>query len=253
MAKSKEQEPILAPDAFQQEGASWIQWLEKNLKVVLGGIVVLLAAVIGLEYAQSHSERSAALVTAELDKAVDAYAEATDLRKVLTSTSAAVLNAEFEAAAKKLAAVASGHPGTDAARMAKLYEADLLARLGKHADAEAGFRAYTDSAKPDDELLFFALEGLGLAQEAQDKKEDAVATFDRLGSARPFAKVFALKHKGRIQEAKGDTAAALATYEAMATAIADQMTKKYGGAPPPNAAESSLERFAKTRIDALKK
>src|SRR5262245_6925198 len=188
MARKKSKDPVVAPDAFQLEGQSWVGWLESNVKLVIAGIVVVLAAVIGLEYVQSSGERSSSLMTEELVKAVDEYQEATDIRKVLTSTSPAELKEGFEKAAGELKAFQDEHAGSDAAKIASLYEADLLARLDKHAEAEAKFNAFVTSAKPDDDLLFFALEGLGYAQEAQNKLDEAAKTFDQLATSQPFYK-----------------------------------------------------------------
>lgn len=249
MARKKSKE--LAPDAFQQEGQSWVRWLEDHLKLVLGSIVVLLAGVIGLEYAESHSRRGAALLTSSLEEAVEDYREATDLRKVLTSTSAETLKEGYEKAASKLERFAEDHPKTNAARIASLYRADLLARMDQHAEAETKFAEYVASAPPDDELLFFALEGLGYAQEAQDKLDDALSTFEKLATAQPFYEAYALKHQARVLQKKKEGEKAKAAYERMVEVLDAKMKEKYPQGAPPNAPEASLKRFAETRIKAL--
>jgi predicted negative regulator of RcsB-dependent stress response len=235
MARKKSNDPAVAPDVFQQQGVSWVGWLESNVKLVIAAIVVVLAGVIGLEYVQSSGERSSALMTDELVEAVEEYQEATELRKVLTSTSATELNEGYEKARAKLAAFQSEHGGTDAARIASLYEADLLARLGKQAEAETKFAAYVSSAKGDDELLFFALEGLGYAQEAQNELDEAAKTFEQLATSQPFYKDYGLKHKARVLEQKGDKAGAIAAYQS----IVDMEPA------------SSLKPYAENRLKAL--
>lgn len=249
MARKKSKE--LAPDAFQQEGQSWVKWLEAHLKLVLGAIIAVLAAVVGLEYAESHNRHGEALVTASLEEVVDDYREATDLRKVLTSTSAETLKKDYEAAAGKLERFVEDHPKTEAARIASLYHADLLARMDRHEEAEAEFAAYVESARPNDELLFFALEGLGYAQEAQDKNDEALATFEKLGTAQPFYEPYALKHQARVLQEKGDKEKAKAKYERLVEVLDARLKDKYPNGAPPNAPESSLKHFAETRIKAL--
>ncbi len=204
-----------APDAFQQEGQTIAKWFEANLKLVLAGLVLVLAGVIGLDYFRSSTEHGAALVTNDLVQAVDTYRDATDLRKVLTSTSSKDLEAGYQKAAKQLADFEEAHPNTGAARIAALYHGDLLSRLGKPAEAEEKFQAYVSSAKPDDELMFFALEGLGYAQEAQNKLDAAAKTFDQLAGSQPFYKDYGLKHKGRVLEEKGDKEGAIAAYQSI--------------------------------------
>jgi predicted negative regulator of RcsB-dependent stress response len=231
----KKKDPVLAPDAFQQEGQSWIRWLESNVKLVIAGIVLVLGTVVAIEYFESSSARGAALMTGDLVDAVEAYQEATDLRTVLTSTSATELNEGYEKAAAELRSFQEEYPNTEASKIASLYEGDLLARLGKHAEAEQKFSAYVDSAKPDDALLFFALEGLGYAQEAQNELDEAAKTFDRLATSQPFYKDYGLKHKGRILEEKGDTQGAIAAYQSIV-----EMEPA-----------SPLKPFAETRLKAL--
>ena len=215
MARKKSKDPVLAPDAFQQEGQTLAKWLESNIKLVIAGLVVVLAAVVGLEYLESSGARSDAITTEALVEALEEYQEATDLRKVLTSTSATELNEGYEKVAAKLETFQREHQGTGAARIASLYEADLLARLGKHAEAEEKFSAYVSSAKADDELMFFALEGLGYAQEAQNELDEAAKTFDQLSTSQPFYKDYGLKHKARILEEKGDREGAVAAYQSI--------------------------------------
>ena len=235
MARKKSKDAVAAPDAFQQEGIAWVRWLEENFKIVAGAILAILGLVIGIEYFQSSSQRGAALLTQELVEAVEQYQEATDLRKVLTSTSADQLKQDYEKTANKLKGFQEAYPNTEGARVASLYEADLLSRLDKQAEAEQKFSAYVSSAKPDDELMFFALEGLGYAQEAQSKLDEAAATFDRLATSQPFYKDYGLKHKARILEQKGDKAGAIAAYQSIV-----EMDPA-----------SSLKSYAETRLKAL--
>lgn len=213
--KSKEEEELLAPDAFLETGQEKMAWLEKNLKVVLGGIAVVLVAVIGLEFSSSSSARSASVVTSALTEAIDDYREATGLQKVLTSTSPESLNEGFQKAYDGFAKVRADHAGSGAARLASVYQADLARRLGKTDEAIQLYDEYLSSAAKDDPLTFFALEGAGYAYEAADKHDEALARFETLQTSQSFYADYALKHKARILEKKGDAAGALTAYKAI--------------------------------------
>jgi predicted negative regulator of RcsB-dependent stress response len=215
MARKKSKDPVVAPDAFQQEGIAWVSWLETNFKFVGAAIVGVLALVVGIEYFESSSQRGASLMTQELVEAVEGYQDAVDLRTVLTSTTPEQLKQAYEKAEAKLKGFEDTYPNTEGARLASLYRGDLLGRLDKHAEAEQKFQAYVSSAKPDDDLMFFALEGLGYAQEAQNKLDEASATFERLATSQPFYKDYGLKHKARILEQKGDVQGAIAAYQSI--------------------------------------
>jgi hypothetical protein len=214
--KKQETVEAIAPDPVLDTFKAGAGWLEKNLKLVVAGIALVLGGVLAFELISSSSERSAAEVTTLLTEAVKSYDEATDPQKVLTTTVAGALDGDFEKAREKFAAIQKDHPQSGAAQVAKLYEADLARRLRKHADAEALYKAYLQASKPNDPLLFIAHEGAGYAAEEQNKLDEALEHFSRLGEASTaFYKDFGLKHKARILEKKGDTAGAIAALQAI--------------------------------------
>jgi predicted negative regulator of RcsB-dependent stress response len=237
MARKKEETvEQIAPDPIIDNLKKGATWVEKHFKQVIGVIVLLLGAVLAYEIISTSTERSAAAVTTQLNEAVKAYDEATDPQKVLTTTVTSVLDADLEKAREKLAAVAKDHPDSGAAQMAKLYEADVARKLRKYADSEALYKEYIQTAKPDDMALFVALEGIGYALEEQNKLDDALQQFSRIGEgSTAFYKDYGLKHKARILEKKGDLAGAKAALQAI-VAI-----------EPP----STLRPFAEERLKSL--
>jgi tetratricopeptide (TPR) repeat protein len=238
MSRKKDESVVeaIAPDPVFDNLKKASDALQKNLKIVAVVTALLLGGVLAFQLINASSERGAAEVTTKLSEAVKAYDEATDPQKVLTTTVAGALDADYEKARAKFAELSKEHSGSGAAQLAKLYEADLARRLRKPADAEALYKEYVQSAKPGDTLLFVALEGAGYALEDQNKLDEAADYFSRIGEgSTAFYKEYGLKHKARVLEKKGDKEGAKAALQAI---IAIE--------PP-----SSLRPFAEERVKSL--
>jgi tetratricopeptide (TPR) repeat protein len=214
MARKKgESAELLAPDPFLETLNKWAGYIQKHHKPLLASVGALFAGIVGFEFFSAQSEHDAAVVTAQLTEAVKAYDEAVDPQKTFTSTKAGAMDAELERARDKLEQVEKDHPGHGAAQLARLYEADVERRLHKYAEAEALFKAYIQAAKPDDNLIFLALEGAGYAAEDQGKLDDALGYFNKLAEGvggGTFYKDYGLRHKARVLKKKGDDAGAAA-------------------------------------------
>jgi len=232
--KKKDEEELLAPDPFLDKAQQGEAWFEKHFKAILGGLVLVLAGIWGVQLIGARSEAAAARITTQLNEAVDAYQEATGLQKVLTSTSPAALKADYQKVYDQLAELRQAHPEAGAARMAALYQADLARRLEKYDEAVTLYDAYLTKSGPSDPLRFFALAGAGYALEGANKLDDALARFKTL-EAEGFYKDYALKHEARVLEAKGDSSGAVAAYKA----IVDMEPA------------SALKTFAEGRLKAL--
>jgi tetratricopeptide (TPR) repeat protein len=211
--KNQEVEEILTPDPFLDQAKRGAEWFEANWKIFAGLLGAILLGVIGFELAQDASQGSASAVTAELTEALDDYSKSTDLRTVLTSTDSAKLKEGWTKAREKLSTFRKAHADRDAARVAALYEADLARRLEAFGDAANLYAEYLASAKPSDPLLYIAHEGAGYAREGEGKLDEALAEYEKLLTAAPYAKDYALKNKARVLEKKGDAAGAKAAYQ----------------------------------------
>ncbi len=229
-----EREALLEPDAFVAQGATWSGWLEKNLKWVAGGLVLLLGLVVVLELVRSSGSGANAEATRALVPAVDAYEQAVSLQAVLTSTSAEKNAERYRAARDKLRAVLDGEGGPGVKAVARLYDADLARRLGKNEEAVAGFEFYLDSAPEADRLRFFALEGKGYALEAAGRADEALASFQAASEVSGFDDL-GLAQVARLLESRGDASKARAAYER----IRDREPT------------SPLAEFAKRRLEML--
>lgn len=208
-----EREELLAPDAFESQGQSWAQWFEKNVLLVVGGLVGALALIVIVELINSSGQGTAAAETSELVSALDQYRETVSLQAVLTSTDAEARGKELKAARTALAAVLTPSSGApELVRLARLYDADLARRLGLHDEAVSGFDTYLSGSEGLDELSFFALEGKGYALEAKGDREAALTAFQTLADSEPWAD-YGLKHVARVKAAAGDVEGARAAYE----------------------------------------
>lgn len=214
--KKEESVEALAPDPFLEAAKRWSGWIEKRLKVFIAIFAFGLAAIGGYEFFRSQDERDDSRVTSKLGDAVKAYEEVVEPSRIMSSTIAAALDPGMEQARRAFAAFSKEYPAHGATQLARLYEADLARRMGKHSDAELLYRAYVGVASPDDALLFIALEGVGYALEEQGKLDEAIEAYSELGQGgTSFYKDFALKHRARVFEKKGDVKAAIAAYEAI--------------------------------------
>ncbi|MBK8013638.1 MAG: hypothetical protein IPK13_20080 [Deltaproteobacteria bacterium] len=235
--KKSQKEQDVAEDQFLEQGRVVVAWLEAHVPHVGAAIVLVLGAVLALEFAEGVSDRKDSAATAALADAVEAYEKSVEPSVVLTSTSADTVESGYARARKALASVAKDFEEHPAARLAQLYEGDLYLRSQKYELAEPLLNAYVDTARADDPLLLFAVEKLGYAFEGAGKLDEALGAFERLISGPAYYRDYGWKHKARVLEKKGDRAGAQAAYQA----IADM--------DPP----SDLKSFAEARLKSLAK
>lgn len=222
-------------DQFLIEANRMADWTEKHLKQLAMGCLAIAAIIAAVLLTKSSAERSRSEMTADFTKAVDAYREASDLQKTITSTQPAAL---IEEASKALPAfeklVEAENDG--GANLARLYAADLARRAGQHEKAEGLYKTFLDNAPKNDITRFVALEGAGYAAEEQGKFDDALKYFEQLTQLpRDFYKDYGFKHLGRIYELKKDNTKALEAYKTLIEKVP----------------ESKLKDFADERIAAL--
>ncbi|MGF1509494.1 MAG: hypothetical protein ACFB9M_08330 [Myxococcota bacterium] len=202
MARKKEADKLLGPDAFQEGGAPWVAWLEKNVRLVLLALGTILVGIVGFQMAGSSSARSASEVTAALGDALESYQRVSSPQFASTATSTQMLKQAYGDAQNELRRFRSEHSDRGAARLALLYEADLAARQEAYRSAADLYGAYLDSAVSNDPLRFIALEGQGYAYESLGEYSEALRVFELLAEI-PFAQAYALKHQARVLEADG--------------------------------------------------
>lgn len=227
MARKKQRsDELLAPDAFQQQGSGWTKWLEKNVRLVVIGIAVVLLSVVGVEFATSQSDRAASDLTSRFGAALEDYREAVDPSLAQTATSTEIIEKKERQARRAFEEVRSTVDEKGPARLALLYEADLAARVDDHAAAAALYADYLERSPKNDPLRWIALEGAGYAHEALESWEDALGYFEQL-EAIPYYQQWALKHQARIHEAMGDDTQAIAALEKLLDSEPEAFLKNF--------------------------
>ena len=243
--KKQEAQELLAPDPFMEKATSGMNWLEKNIKVVVGVLVVGLGAIVGAQVMMSEGDRDKSVVTMDLAEAIEAFEEATSLQTVLTSTAP---EGQYASARDKLSAFRSKHAQHPAAAIAAVYEGELARRLGEPAKAQALFETYLSKSDKTAPLRFMALEGAGYAYEAETKLDEALAKYEQLASEQAFYRDYAFKHKARVQMKKGDKAGAIATYQALVEMDDPRQEPKDGE----TVKKTPLKSFAEERLETLR-
>ncbi len=154
-----------------------------------------------------------------------------------------VVESEAQRAAKVdeiMQDLATQGPGSEADQNAELVRAARLMRTGKQAEAGEVYRKFLGEVSDVHPLRFMAVEGLGLALEAQGKLEDALQQFERLaGEEKAFYRDMALMHQGRVLEALGRGEEAVAVY------------RKYHAEYPVTAGNNFGREFVRQRLEEL--
>lgn len=234
MAKKEKVLEDLQPDPFVARANDYAGWVEKNIKVVVGTVGAILIAGIAASLLGHQKESSASKATSALTKAVDAYSEAIDPTKTVTSTVPGLAEKNAKEALPKFDELLKQDNAAGA--LSRLYVADLSRRTGDHARAAQLYEEYLKQAGADDPLRFVALEGQGYALEEQGKLDEALDKFQKLGEVmdKSFGDL-SLKHVARIKAQKGDK-------EGAAKAL-HELIEKYP--------ESKLKDFAEQRLTSL--
>ncbi|MFL5343521.1 MAG: tetratricopeptide repeat protein [Hyalangium sp.] len=190
MAKSEKmiQRELKQPDAFQRVGAEARDWLiaRQTLVVIAVGVVLVggLAAAL-ISYFSGRNETAAAK---ELGKALEILE-----RPVVTTPDAAQLTPEEgeeppfkstqeqdQALVKALTDFRTARKGTKSATTAALPLGKAEYRLGDQDAAVAAYSEYLKDSAQNDPMRAAALEGQGYAYEAQQKYDQAIASFDEM-------------------------------------------------------------------------
>jgi tetratricopeptide (TPR) repeat protein len=224
VAKSEKmtQRELKQPDAFQRAGGEARDWLvERQTLVLLAiGVAVVGGLLVGLfSYFSSRGEAKAAQ---ELGRALEILKRpVVPTPEGTQATPPAGEDPPFkttqeqdQALVKALTDFRAAHKGTSSATTAALPLGKAEYRLGNHDNALAAFGDYLKNAPQNDPLRAGALEGQGYAYEAQQKYDQALASFEEMSKvdAGGYLEGMGQYHRARIlilQGKKDDAAAVL--------------------------------------------
>ena len=211
------------PDEFVTLSRRAVAYAEENRTVffmTVGGLVVLLAAILIFRAVRSSRETSAS----------QAYAQAHALLD----------DKKYDDAATAFRQVADSYSSTSYATLAQLEAANALALAGKPGDAAVEYQKFLDAGPPTDYLRQLALVRLGHAQEQAGKTADAGQAYASAATMPgPYAEE-GLAGQARIAEVGGDAATAKDLYtrflekfpESDRRALATSRLVALGGTPP---------------------
>lgn len=228
-----QQEELLAPDAFEQQGATWTRVFEQNFAIVLGVLVIFLVGIVAFEMTTSSNAQAASDETAKLMEGVEAYESAVRFA-VFTTTTAEAYEAKYEEAHQEFAPALSLNAGAPARELGLLYDADLQRKAGRYEAAIKDYDEYLAGAKPDDPLRFLAFEGKGYAWEATSDLDKALEAFQSLAGI-PEYNDFGYKHVARVLLKQGDVTGAKEALQSIIDRDTPSVFKQF--------AESQLEKL----------
>lgn len=219
------------PDEFVTLSRRAVAYAEENRAtffLVIGGIVVILAAVLIFRTVRASRETSAA----------QAYAQAHTLLD----------DKKYPEAATAFQQVADAYSSTGYAILAQLENGNALLLANRGGEAALAYQKFLDAGAPTDYLRQLALVRLGHAQEQSDKVADAVRAYATAAELPgPYAEE-ALAGQARAAEASGDATSAKDLYTRFLEkysgsdrrALATSRLIALGGTPPREKAPAVL-------------
>ncbi|RME26992.1 MAG: hypothetical protein D6806_05345 [Deltaproteobacteria bacterium] len=207
MADKVSKKELKQPDEFVSLATRTYKWIQSNWKLIVAtGVAVVLAvvAVQVFQYVRQRKEGQASALFVEAKKVLDSPVSSAgeDQSKPGSYSSE---KEKLSAALELMEKVVKDHDGTRTADLARYYIGEINMRLGNHEKARKAFERYLAEAGDDADFAPFAVEGLGLAYEAEGKLEEARKHFEKLTKP-PFdlQPDRGLYHLARIAHQKGD-------------------------------------------------
>ncbi|HEX7476453.1 MAG TPA: tetratricopeptide repeat protein [Polyangiales bacterium] len=209
-------------------------WLDRNAKLIWGGIAALAVAAAGWTLYSMHREQTDREAGSLLRSAVVAATGVVTSEDTPPAEDSLVPTFSSSAERDKKALeryrdVAKKFSDTQAGLWAKLGEASELLALGKPSEAAQSYNAALQSVGTDTFLRARALEGLAYALEAENKPDEALKRWDELGGLDKGAyKSISDFQRARVLAATGKRDEALKLLEASIKASAAATEKTAG-------------------------
>ncbi len=211
----------LTDDADPILRASWetASWVEENRGLVLGGIFVVLIAVIGgyfgLQYLESQKVKASSALTPAIESYTTLIEGSREIEAIKSNPDIEAPEKTYESDEAKWQDVYDNadkalakHPNSEIANASRLAKAAAALKLGKTDEAIELYTSYLESPT-DPSMEAAVLQGLATAHANAENWDDATATLDKLGEldeayaeAARYQKARILERAGKADEAK---------------------------------------------------
>jgi hypothetical protein len=227
----------MADDGFTTALVSMVKTVTGHRGILIAGVVLSVGSFVGFNMMEDSRRGSAEEAASAFNVASAAYIKeiptelvqsgllsytpgATEAKPDAPKDEAA-RKAALTKAAKDFKLTIDQYQASSVAKIAKLGRASIDFDLGKLAEAKTEYKAVVASADLSPMAKAMALQGQAATQESEGDSAGALASWQALEKADQAAYgLLAGLQVARIQEATGDAAAAVKTYTALKTAHA---------------------------------
>lgn len=197
-------------------------WMEKNRNLVIGGVVALVVAAIGVWVGTSYIEGQEVEASQSLSPALWDYGTVVEgsqeMEQIKKSDRIEVPEhtfpneeARWQAIYDQAGAALDKHASGPLAQSARLTKAGAAMHLDKYDEAIKLYDAYL-GGKTDEAMLPFVYLGLGNAYGAKGEADKAAANFDKLVEQDDSYEAMAMYKKAQVLGDAGKTDAAKELY-----------------------------------------
>ncbi len=211
--KQSRKELLKREDAFTEAADRSVHWAASNKSALLIGVVALFLAIVIGVVINSVMESKAEDNAVAFDKATKIMAakvlppESTETANPSADPPVFANDKDRDLAARDAFRAASAKASGKAGLLSRFMVADLTAKVGEKEAAEKELAAILGDMAPSDSLRFLVVERLAFLQEARGDLAGALKTFESLKGDAFYADRASLQ-AARVELAMGDTAKA---------------------------------------------
>jgi predicted negative regulator of RcsB-dependent stress response len=223
------------------QGAKWVATHRTAVILTAAGLAVVIGGAAALVEHTQHKNALASQLLTEGQKILAAQVVPAQADPHADPPTYASDEEKWRAAKAQFDKVVDQAGGSGVADLARLYRADLTARLGDVEGAQKQLQALCDRLSPANALMFLAIERLAYLQEGAGNLDRAMATWGRLaGSEGRFYSDYATFHQARLLAQKGEVEKARGLYQSFAqrfkeSPLRDRVRDRLAALPPPAA------------------
>lgn len=224
--ESEEQQQPVEPaetDPFLRSSTKTISWFSENQNVVLGGVVAVVVAAIGIYFGYNYMQQQQVTASAAVSDSIAAFEKPVKgspvIDNVTQQTDIESLDSTFDSLEQKWQAVfdeASAalekYGDDEVGQQARLMKASAAIRLEKYDEAIKAYQAYLEGPHPEENVSIVHY-GLAVAHGSKGNVDKAVSALEDMAKADDELQALALYQKGIFYEKAGKSDQARKMYE----------------------------------------